>query len=125
MQVIYIFKGSPNHVKVLNENQRVLERCTHINIQVISSLWATDVIANSLREALVADKDLFKRNQLCYSHLKKQSADIFNKFILEMEENEQKHVANLLKGNKKGYCILSNHLFIYRGTCKKLKVMSL
>ena len=102
---IYIFKGSPKYIKVLNENEPVLERCTHINIQVIGSLWAEDVIGLSLKEALVADKDLFKRNQLCYNYLKQQSTDTFNKFITVMQINEQKHVANLLKGCQKGYCI--------------------
>lgn|SRR6218665_678048 len=90
------------HFATVEKNIDVLLRCTTINQYVIDFLRAEDVIDNEQESDLKAQRSQLKQCILLYQWLKEASSDKYESFLQVMEETEQEHVANLLRGMTKG-----------------------
>ena len=88
-------------MEILKANYDILMRCTDINVLTIAILRAEGVIDGNMEDGLNVHQGKKKLN-LMYNWLMYKSAEVFLAFIRAMQENEQKHVANLLVKNSDG-----------------------
>lgn len=89
------------HGETLNSNREVFMRCTDINLLTIAFLRSEGVIDGSMEDGLKAKQGLDKLT-LMYNWLMNKPAEVYQAFTRAMQENEQKHVANLLSKNSSG-----------------------
>lgn len=81
--------------------RKIFVRCTHFNVYVIACLRAEQALDESQVSQLSGEASLIKRSQLVFEWIENNQS--FRDTVLRiMEENEQEHVSNLLKGIQNG-----------------------
>lgn len=96
--------------RVIDDNIQTLLRCTNVNVHVIALLRAGDGGLTEVQESrILAIKPLVDRCGQLYEWMK-ESADMYHCFLQVMDENQQQHVVNLMKGNLEG--LLSSKVFV-------------
>lgn len=90
-----------SYYRVIEGNLGILLRCTNINIKIVACLQASKGLSEDQVSEIETEKALRKQCQLVYGWMK-NSRGLFNCFVNVMEENEQLHVANFLKGKNDG-----------------------
>jgi len=90
------------HVELLKVNHEVFLRCTDINLLTIAVLRSEGVIDGDMEDGLNAKQGLQKLT-LMYNWLMNKPVEVYQAFIRAMQDNEQKHVANLLSKNSAGH----------------------
>lgn len=93
-----------SHAETIQNNNNVLLRCTTINLYVIDSLRAEDVVDEAQDSDLRTEKNPRKQRILVFEWLKEVSSDKYESFLKVMKDTEQEHVANLLTGSTEGKC---------------------
>jgi len=87
-----------SYSRVIEEKLDILLRCTNINVKIIACLQASNGLNEDQVSEIETAKALRKQCQLLYGWMK-SCYRVYNCFVNVMEDNEQLHVANFLKGN--------------------------
>lgn len=112
-------KGLP-HIKTIDQNFDVIQRCTDVSAYVIACLRAEDVLDAAQESSINPIKNQFERNVLLYNWLK-ETGDVskYETFLRVMEQKDvgQRHVSNLLRGNDESMkiivIIVSNQISLF------------
>lgn len=94
------------HVENMENNRSTLLKCINMSVQVVACLRAAGVLDEAKESRLEAVKAPYDKLSLIIDWLKESSFKIYESFLQVMEENEQQHVVNLLKGRKEGKLML-------------------
>lgn len=89
------------HARVIRDNIETLLRCTNVNVHVIACLKAYGGLTEDQVSEIVAEQSLRNRCSLLYKWMQ-TNIEMYKFFVQVMEENQQEHVSNLLKGNTNG-----------------------
>lgn len=109
------------HVKTIEQNFDVLQRCTDVSMYVIACLRAENVLNPAQESSVNPIKSQFERNILLYNWLKEtEDVSKYETFLRVMEQKDvgQQHVSNLLRGNVESMKIIicfeyHVHLYIF------------
>ena len=93
------------HVERIETNLTILLRCINIDVVTVSILREEGVIDAAKESRLLAEKANHERVWLLINWIKESTETVYESFLEVMKENEQQHVANLLRGNKEGMLI--------------------
>ena len=90
-----------SHPQFSEDIQKIFVRCTYINFHIIACLRAKQALDTSQVSQLSGKASLIKRSQMVFEWIENNQS--FRDTVLRiMEENEQEHVSNLLKGIRNG-----------------------
>lgn len=98
------------HAETVKGSLEVLKRCTDISLLTIAILRSMGVIDMGMEDGLRLQQGLEKINSM-YHWLMRKPVEVFQAFIRAMQENEQKHVANLLSRTSSGQQPMSSEKF--------------
>lgn len=93
------------HVECIENNRTTLLRCITVNDLIVACLRAEGVVNDVKESILEAEKAHQHKVGLLIDWLKESAETVYESFLQVMENNEQKHVANLLRGIKEGMLI--------------------
>lgn len=91
-----------SHVDAIQQHYDVLLRCTTINYYVIDCLRAKKVLDIVQEAELKGKRNSVTQRILLFQWLKEFSSQKYESFLTVMDETEQEHVANLLRGSTDG-----------------------
>lgn len=89
--------GIMSDVHISENTKEIFLRCVHINVHIIACLRARKALNKFQVSQLSGETSLIIRNRMVYEWIE-NTQSFYDTFLRVMENNDQEHVSNLLKG---------------------------
>ena len=105
MLILIVHHSVPEHMALLEQNRPTVLRCIDSNCLLLAGLQADQILRSQACQMIKTKKTMHSRNEELLKLLKYITYEQFTKFLSNLKECEQEHVANLLIGEKEGKTI--------------------
>lgn len=91
------------HEGAIEANRETLLRCTQVDDCLVLCLWSGNAINEATKSRLEAETSMHHRCIYLYEWLQQQThSDTYLQFLRIMDNNDQRHVTNLLRNSLEG-----------------------